>query len=155
MMTPSQACHEITVSCRFAFSFHFSFIHFIPTLFPPGAESRLTPPESSQYRVQHSAPKITSPDWPLGQPPSHTPPHTDTFSMRCVAIRHDASMHIRGRIVTDCNGTDEKRIRVVRTTAGPSPPEGEVRSGPVTTRPRARERRVHTSGNMPNRECTK
>ena len=29
--------------------------------------------------------------WVLG------PPHTDAFFMRCVAIRHDASMHIRGR----------------------------------------------------------
>ena len=28
--------------------------------------------------------------------------------MRCVAIRHDASMHIRGRIVTDRNATHEK-----------------------------------------------
>ena len=34
--------------------------------------------------------------------------------MRCDAIRHDASMHIRGRIMTDRNATDEKRIRVVR-----------------------------------------
>ena len=34
--------------------------------------------------------------------------------MRCVAIRHDASMHIRGRIVTERTGTDEKRIRVGR-----------------------------------------
>ena len=36
----------------------------------------------------------------------------DAFSMRCVAIRHYASMHIRGRIVTERNATDEKRIRV-------------------------------------------
>ena len=43
------------------------------------------------------------------------PPHTDAFSMRCVAIRHDASKHIRGRIETDRNTTDEKRIRVGRT----------------------------------------
>ena len=34
--------------------------------------------------------------------------------MRCVAIRHDASMHIRERIVTERPGTDEKRIRVGR-----------------------------------------
>ena len=34
--------------------------------------------------------------------------------MRCVAIRHDASMHIRGRIVTERTGTDEKRFRVAR-----------------------------------------
>ena len=34
--------------------------------------------------------------------------------MRSVAIRHDASMHIRGRIVTERTGTDEKRIRVWR-----------------------------------------
>ena len=26
------------------------------------------------------------------------PPHTDAFFMRCAAIRHYASMHIRGRI---------------------------------------------------------
>ena len=32
--------------------------------------------------------------------------------MRCVAIRDDASMHIRGHIVADRNATDEKRIRV-------------------------------------------
>ena len=38
----------------------------------------------------------------------------DAFCMRCVAIRHDASMHIRGRIVTDRNVTDEKRTRVGR-----------------------------------------
>ena len=31
------------------------------------------------------------------------PPHTDAFFMRCVAIRHDASMHVRERIVTDRN----------------------------------------------------
>ena len=42
-------------------------------------------------------------------------PHGCVFhALRCVAIRHDASMHIRGRIVTDRNGTDEKRIRVGR-----------------------------------------
>ena len=34
--------------------------------------------------------------------------------MPCVAIRHDASMHTRGRIVTERTGTDEKRIRVGR-----------------------------------------
>ena len=34
--------------------------------------------------------------------------------MRCVAIRHDASIHIPGRIVTDGNATHEKRIRVGR-----------------------------------------
>ena len=34
--------------------------------------------------------------------------------MRCVAIRHDASVHIRGRIVTDRNTTHEKHIRVGR-----------------------------------------
>ena len=44
----------------------------------------------------------------------HTPPHPDAFFMRCVAISHDASMHIRGRIVTERTGTDEKRIRVGR-----------------------------------------
>ena len=38
----------------------------------------------------------------------------DAFFMRCVAIRHDAPMHIRGRIVTDRNATYEKRIRVGR-----------------------------------------
>ena len=44
---------------------------------------------------------------------SVTPPHTDAFFMRRVAIRQDAStMH--GRIVTDCNATHEKRIRVGR-----------------------------------------
>ena len=43
-----------------------------------------------------------------------TPPHTDAFLMRCVAIRHDASTHIRERIVTERTGTDEKRIRVGR-----------------------------------------
>ena len=45
---------------------------------------------------------------------SLTPPHTDAFFMRRVAIRHDASMHVRGRIVTERTGTDEKRIRVGR-----------------------------------------
>ena len=34
--------------------------------------------------------------------------------MRCVAIRHDASMHIRERIATEHTGTDKKRIRVRR-----------------------------------------
>ena len=34
--------------------------------------------------------------------------------MRSVAIRHDASIHIRGRIVTDRSTTHEKRIRVGR-----------------------------------------
>ena len=34
--------------------------------------------------------------------------------MRCVAICHNASMHIRGRILTERTGTDEKRIRVGR-----------------------------------------
>ena len=42
------------------------------------------------------------------------PPYTDAFFMRCVAIRHNASMHIRGYIVTERTGTDEKRIRVGR-----------------------------------------
>ena len=32
--------------------------------------------------------------------------------MRCVAIHHDKSMDICGRIVTDRNVTHEKRIRV-------------------------------------------
>ena len=27
-------------------------------------------------------------------------PHMDAFFMRCVAIRHDESMHVRGRIAT-------------------------------------------------------
>ena len=31
------------------------------------------------------------------------PPHTDAFFMRYVAFRHDASMHKRGRSVTDRN----------------------------------------------------
>ena len=35
------------------------------------------------------------------------PAHTDVFFMRCVAICHDASIHIRGRIVTDRNATHE------------------------------------------------
>ena len=47
------------------------------------------------------------------------PPHTDAFFMRCVAIRHDASLHIRGRIVTKRTGTDEKRIRVGRAFVSP------------------------------------
>ena len=34
--------------------------------------------------------------------------------MRCVAIRHDASRHIRGRIGRERTGTGEKRIRVGR-----------------------------------------
>ena len=34
--------------------------------------------------------------------------------MRYVAIRHDASTHIRGRIMTDRNGKHQKRIRVGR-----------------------------------------
>ena len=34
--------------------------------------------------------------------------------MRCVAIRHDASTYMHGRIVTDRNATHEKRIRVGR-----------------------------------------
>ena len=34
--------------------------------------------------------------------------------MRCVAIRHDASMYKQGRIVTDRNATHDKRIRVGR-----------------------------------------
>ena len=34
--------------------------------------------------------------------------------MRCVAIRHDASMYMHGRIVTDRNATHEKRIRARR-----------------------------------------
>ena len=42
---------------------------------------------------------------------------TDAFFMRCFAIRHDASMHMRGRIVTERTGTDEKRIRVGRALA--------------------------------------
>ena len=37
--------------------------------------------------------------------------------MRYVAFRHDASMHIRGRIVTDRNKTHGKRIRVGRALA--------------------------------------
>ena len=44
------------------------------------------------------------------------PPHTDASFMRCVAIRHDASMHLRGRIVTDSIATDEKRIRAGRAS---------------------------------------
>ena len=43
-----------------------------------------------------------------------TPAHTDAFVMRCVAIRHDASMYMHGRIATDRNATHEKRIRVGR-----------------------------------------
>ena len=50
------------------------------------------------------------------------PPHTDAFFMRCVATRHDAFMHIRGRIVTNRNGTDEKRIRVGLALALFTPP---------------------------------
>ena len=34
--------------------------------------------------------------------------------MHCVAIRHDASTYMYGRIVTDCIATHEKRIRVGR-----------------------------------------
>ena len=34
--------------------------------------------------------------------------------MRCVAIRHDASTYMHGRIVTDRNATHEKRIHVGR-----------------------------------------
>ena len=34
--------------------------------------------------------------------------------MRRVAIRHDASTYMHGRIVTDRNATHEKRIRVGR-----------------------------------------
>ena len=34
--------------------------------------------------------------------------------MRCVTIRHDAAMRVRGRIVTDRNATHEKRIRLGR-----------------------------------------
>ena len=34
--------------------------------------------------------------------------------MCCVAIRHDASTYMYGRIVTDRNATREKRIRVGR-----------------------------------------
>ena len=34
--------------------------------------------------------------------------------MCCVVIRHDASMHLRGRIVTDRNATHGKRICVER-----------------------------------------
>ena len=40
------------------------------------------------------------------------PPTWMRFSCVAVAICHDASMHIRGRIVTDRNATHEKRIRV-------------------------------------------
>ena len=36
------------------------------------------------------------------------------FFMRCVAIRHDASMYMHGRIVTERIATHEKRIRVGR-----------------------------------------
>ena len=39
--------------------------------------------------------------------------------MRCAAIRHDASTYMHGRIVTDRNATDEKRIRVGRALALP------------------------------------
>ena len=42
------------------------------------------------------------------------PLHTDAFGMRCVAIRHDAPMHIRGRIVAARNATHDKRIHVGR-----------------------------------------
>ena len=38
--------------------------------------------------------------------------------MRYVAIYHDASMHIRGRVVTDRNATHENRIRVGRGFVG-------------------------------------
>ena len=40
--------------------------------------------------------------------------------MRCVAFRHDTSMHIRGRIVTDRSATHEKRIRVGRALTAES-----------------------------------
>ena len=59
----------------------------------------------------------SDPSWRLAMlrmssaPKTH-PPHTDAFFMRCVAIRHYPSMHIRGRIVTERTGTVEKRIRV-------------------------------------------
>ena len=36
--------------------------------------------------------------------------------MRCVAFHHDASMHTRGRIVTEPNATHGKRIRVGRAS---------------------------------------
>ena len=38
--------------------------------------------------------------------------HTDAFFMHCVSFRQDTSMHIRGRSVTECNATHEKRIRM-------------------------------------------
>ena len=42
------------------------------------------------------------------------PPHTDAFFIRAGAFCHDASTYMHGRIVTDRNGTHEKRIRVGR-----------------------------------------
>ena len=44
--------------------------------------------------------------------------------MRCVAIRHDASMHIRERIVTERKATGEKRIRVRRALGHLPLPKG-------------------------------
>ena len=38
--------------------------------------------------------------------------------MCCVAIRHDASTYMHGRIVTDRNAAHEKRIRVGRALVG-------------------------------------
>ena len=61
-----------------------------------------------QNNLSIVAPQMTV--LPEGLPP----PHTDALFMRCVAIRHDASMHIRGRIEMNRNATDEKRIRVGR-----------------------------------------
>ena len=46
--------------------------------------------------------------------------------MRCVAIRHETSMHIRGRIVTDRNAKHEKRIRVGRVLLQPIAKRGEL-----------------------------
>ena len=40
--------------------------------------------------------------------------HTDAFFIRSVAIRHDASTYMHGRVVTDRNATHGKRIRVGR-----------------------------------------
>ena len=42
------------------------------------------------------------------------PPHTDALFMRCVAIRHDVSTYMHGRIVTDHNAKHEKNSRVGR-----------------------------------------
>ena len=83
----------------------------MPSEPPDPVAPRLAPPMQSGWSLRRDAQVLSVNSCAVICMP---PPHTDAFFMHRVAFRHDASMHMRGHIVTDRNVTHEKRIRVGR-----------------------------------------